>query len=278
MQQIILKGYTGMGHMLRCTSEALDLSDYLDKQNIDNIVYHHEWVSWECFNNIYTINHKNYTSNSFNNTSNYPIVLVNTLDNNNLIDTCKVLQVNAVGCKNIITPTVLTGKRFFEIFSLTKKYSDILQQRTQELNDGNYIGVHFRGSDMCKHKNISKESFLEQCDKTIQRVKNENKTSIILLASDNQEVLTKYVDNKHIFTYSLPYELYKKGVILDFKTRLHCNNIDFLQNKFVIEDVCSNSALDFYLLINSKKFYPCGHSSFGWMVRAFHRFKHTGVL
>jgi hypothetical protein len=267
MQQIVIKGFSGMTHMLYCTTSALIFSDTLDFLNVQNVLYH-EWRGWECFNNIYKINHKNYNNESlpFTDTSNF--YNLKNIDMSNIcIPPNVILHVDATSHTNITPGLRITAEMFFKYFSLTEKYQRCLNEKISALNNGKYIALQFRGSDVCRNKQISREDFLSFCDQKINEKKKANPNVVILLASDNQDVLIKHVDNKHIFTNSIAYELYKKDILLDFHQTLHTPNKSFANELFTCEQICANAALDLFLLAYSKKLFADTKSGFGqWAV------------
>ncbi len=270
MQQILIKGTAGMSHMLCSTTAALEISEYFDSINIQNVLYHN-WNGWECFNNIYDVKHKNFSSNQFVNDSNKQIIPIQQLDKNNLsIPSNCIIQIDANRVSNFLTKSYFY-ERFFDTFSLTQKYQNILEKRMLELNSRNYVAVQIRGSDICRNKNISQKELLLYCEKTLDIVKEKHKDEVILLTSDNQDVLIKYVDNNQIFSYSLPYQLYKNNIKLNFDQRLHCTNIEFTQGLYDLEYICSDTALDFFLLINSTSLYADIKSGFGQVVNQLHK-------
>ncbi len=133
------------------------------------------------------------------------------------------------------------------------------------LNEGNYVGIHVRGSDRVFNRNESYEDFLavqtDRINKILMKVPGE---SAILIASDNQDILKRFVDNRKIFSASIAYHLYKKGISLPAsESSCFCKSKNFwMQLGYEREQVSGNALLDFYLLVKSKKFYASEYG--GW--------------
>jgi hypothetical protein len=260
MQQIIIKGYAGMTHMFACIFYALNLSDKLrENYNIQTMVYH-DWRGWECFNEIFDVSHSNYNNERFINTKNLQYVIANKFAH----QPETIIQVDA----SLTRP--YSAYELFTTLRLKPRLLSIFKEKYDWLNNGQYTAVQFRGSDMFKNKNITLEYFLNKCDITIKEILSMT-DNIILLTSDNQDVLLKYVDNKRVFTTSISLDLHDKGIALPIHQKLHDANKSFTNNLFTPFDVCFNSFLDFLLLVHSRNLFADNISGYGQTAHKIHK-------
>lgn len=260
MQKIVIKGYAGMTHMFGSVFYALKFSEQLrENEGIKTQVYHN-WVGWECFNDVFDVIHPNYCKDSFINFENLQYIVANKFSNQNNV----IIQVDA----SLTRP--YTACELFTTLKLKPTLLLNFKEKYAQLNNGQYTAVQFRGSDMFKNKNITLEYFLNKCDITIKKILSTT-DNIILLTSDNQDVLLKYVDNKRIFTTSIGLDLHNKGITLPIHQKLHDANKSFTNNLFTPFDVCFNSFLDFLLLVHGRNLFADNISGYGQTAHRIHK-------
>lgn len=260
MQKIVIKGYAGMTHMFGSVFYALNFSEQLKKtQGIETQVYH-DWRGWECFNDVFDIDHPNYCADNFNNSEKLDYVVANKFLN----------QTNAIVQVDSSLTRSYSAYDLFTTIKLKPNLLAIFKKKYDQLNNGKYTAAQFRGSDILKNKNITLEYFLAKCDDTIKNILSAT-DNIILLTSDNQDVLIKHVDNKRIFTTSISLNLHSKGIILPIHQKLHDPDKAFTNNLFTTFDVCFNSFLDYMLLVHSENLFADNNSGYGQTAHRIHK-------
>ena len=294
MKNIIISGHAGMGHMLCSCNFAFNLSDKLSSLGIENKVYHRNWHGWESFSRVFNISHPNFSSKNEEiddalaargldwavyGHQVYKRKGVNGREITSKISRDYIEELSSMFLKtkdfneNICVSPDQTDDRdlkdFFNLYGMQPYLQTQFQDMYNLLNKGNYVGIHVRGSDRIFNKNESYEDFLAvqvgRINKILIEVPDE---SAILIASDNQDILKRFVDNRKIFSASIAYHLYKKGISLPAsESSCFCKSKNFwMELGYEREQVSGNALLDFYLLAKSRKFYASEYSGWAGMI------------
>lgn len=147
---------------------------------------------------------------------------------------------------------------FFNRFKLQPTAAALIKEKQEQIN-GPYVAVHIRGGDyVCKYQ--SYEQFITENSRFLEKVILENSDKKILLCTDDQAILSKYVDNSKVFSFSINYELLQKKCVVPADKSLH-TSLHLLQDYNISNyDVCLSTFLDFYLLVYSSKLHTNQHN------------------
>lgn len=254
-QTIIVKGHAGLTHMLCTTTYALNLSEEINNIGLECEIFH-DWINFKSFNQVFEVQHKNFLKNNPYAFNHKDVLHAKKIDILKLKENIKPILVDA-SCTAAINNITQTYKLSDEVF---KKF----KCNYLSLNEGNYAAIHVRGSDRIEGKYASYSCFLEEKTKNIEKQieEHKNKNLITLLCSDNQDILRVFVNNKSVFSFSLPYELHQKNINFPHTDTLHKNHNKYFKyfNDF---DLNSNAAIDLYLLIHAKVLHADLNSGFG---------------
>lgn len=250
MNIISTGGGTGLSHTLASFNYAIKMCEFFIEQGVDISLYF-KWRNHDSFLSLYDVNLKFFKSED-------PVMFINNADSYRHAPKSEIEWVNLQSHNNIILDARCTSSPdydfLFKTISLkphiSKQLLDIIKN---ELDCGDYTVIHVRGGDQIKNKyNSNFEKFLETNCKRIDDIilKSNNK---ILLCTDNQDLVKKYVDNKTIFSKSLVYELYKENVYVDSSVSLHTQLLG--ENPHLIYRSNLSAIIDLYLLIFCKTLY-----------------------
>lgn len=269
--------FPGFMHMLSCIWYSLQLCERYNKLFSSNLQVFFEYAAW---NNILKT-HLNINSINFNHApvkltkNNYPLNRhVHRFKYEHLSDThlqylYKLTQ-PIDGCQLVVTSAYIAQIKpdtFFNLFKPTELLKNLIKEKVQLL-DNNYVAIHLRGSDKLAVCYSEFEHFEKRGIDLIEKARKEHSDKKILLCSDNQEFLVKYVDEKTIFSNSLPFLLAKDKKILPRDASVHGL---MLTNSFNIsgEDVNINTLLDFYLMVLSTVLYYDNNSGYSCYAYSF---------
>lgn len=243
-------GGTGLCHTLASFNYAIKMSDFFIERGVDISLYF-KWRNHDSFLNLYDVNLKFFKSED-------PEMFINNSDSYRHDPKGEIEWVNLQSHNNIILDARSTSTPdydfLFKTISLkphiSKQLLDIIKN---ELDCGDYTVIHVRGGDQIKNKyNSNFEKFLETNCKRIDDIilKSNNK---ILLCTDNQDLVKKYVDNRTIFSKSLVYELYKENVYVDSSCAVHSQLLSTYSHLTYRSNL--SAVIDLYLLIFCKTLY-----------------------
>ena len=243
-------GGTGLGHTLASFNYAVKMSEFFIERGVDISLYF-KWRNHDSFLNLYDVNLKFFKSED-------PEMFINNADSYRHDPKSEIEWVNLQSHNNIILDARSTSPPdydfLFKTISLkphiSKQLLDIIKN---ELDCGDYTVIHVRGGDQIKNKyNSNFEDFFETNCKRIDDIilKTNNK---ILLCTDNQDLVKKYVDNKTVFSKSLVYELYKENVHVDSSYSIHSRLVNEQPHLTYRSNL--SAVIDLYLLIFCKTLY-----------------------
>jgi len=257
----------GLTHSLATLNYSIFLSEKIKNDTNKNIIIYNNWKISKEFHNIINVNYSSYANTSNNSLKIDDFIEISKLaqkhnvSNQELLNTTTILNENNIILNAASTSGLPKNFYFFNIYKLQPIILEEISSFYSTLDNGNYTSVHFRGSDILKNKNIDYTDFLINSSKKIEDVI-KNSSNKILLTSDNQDIISKYVDEKKVFSYSLVYDLFKKGIIIDSHQRLHCS--DICKKHSVTEyDVLKSSVIDLFLMAHSKTLHADVISGFG---------------
>lgn len=264
---LLYGGSAGLSHALYTINYAISLAEKLLKTGHENVRIYNAWRCIKDFDQIFDVTYPYYSKHSFDLSRLNNFITIQDLSERYGVTIKDLLKEEiTITEKNIILNAASTAKlpstlNFFEVYKLQLHVFKKLKNYYTTLDAGNYIGIHFRGSDILKNKKINYEDFLSDASKKIEHIASDNACKI-LLASDNQDIIVKYVDNEKIFSYSLVYTLFQKNVIIENTQRLHCS--DLTARTGVSEyEILENATVDKFLLAHSKKLYADLNSGYG---------------
>lgn len=262
-QQIIVKGFAGLTHMLCVINYALDLSEKINALGLECEVFY-DWAIFKNFHKIFQVQHKNFSKNNFFYSNIEEQLYAKKIDINKLQDNNKPIVADS-SCTAAIKNITQTYKLSDEVFNKFK-------QNYLSLNKGNYAAIHVRGSDRIAGKYENYSDFLEKKIKNTQLQIEENikKDLITLICSDNQDILCKFVNNNNVFSFSLPYELHKKNITFHYNDTLHKNHSKY-STSFDSFESDSNAVIDLYLLMHAKSLHADLNSGFGQIAADQHK-------
>jgi len=276
MYTLLLHGHSGgLTHSLASLHYSISLSEKIKTIFNRDVTIYNNWRTSLEFNNIIHVDYSSYAN-----------IVPSSLKIDDFIEISKLAEKYNVNIpellnpkthfdeSNIIVNAASTSNlpKNFNFFTTYKLQPTILEEARhlyKKLDNGNYTSVHFRGSDILKNKKIDYTNFLNNSSKKIEDIL-KTANNKILLTSDNQDIMSKYVDNKKIFSYSLVYNLLQKNITLDKHQRLHCSDIS--QKHPVTEyDVLKSSVIDLFLMTHSKTLYADVISGFGQTANGLHK-------
>lgn len=146
---------------------------------------------------------------------------------------------------------------FFNKFKISSSVKLNIEQLQEQLN-GKYIGVHIRGGDY-GFKYSCYEEFIKTNSTFIEKIIENHPGHNILLCTDDQTLLTKYVNDATIHNFSLYKKLIQENKFIPPNKSLHTS--PQLMKDFGVseEAMCLGTILDFYLLAFSSKLYTNQH-------------------
>jgi hypothetical protein len=146
---------------------------------------------------------------------------------------------------------------FFNKFKLSSHIATTVLQHQEKLNL-NYVGIHVRGGDY-GGKYSSYEEFVKTNSDFIEKIIDSHSKDKILLCTDDQTLIHKYVDDVTVHNFSLYKSLIHQNKIIPPNRSLHTS--PEIMNNFGVsnEDMCVGTILDFYLLLFSSKLYTNQH-------------------
>ncbi len=242
---------TGLTHTLATTTFGLNFSDSLNKHNINNVIFF-DCPNFRSFHEIFNVQHKNFSKQIIE-----PPIAGTKLSNSyeeteylNFLEKTVIITADNIG--------KMDNEIFLKTYQLTPICLKMLQNSYTELDNGNYATIHVRGSCVIKNKHKGDYNcFMKrQTDRIENAIKEIPKYLKILLISDNQDVLLKYVDNKRVFTTSIAFKMYERGITLPPEIKLHGLDKNFYQNSFTNFDVDFSGVMDLFLMAHSKMIYP----------------------
>jgi hypothetical protein len=236
---------TGLMHTLVSFNYAIKMSNFLVSEG-RNVNLFFKWRCHESLLNLIDVNltyFKGY----------YTLPLINIPD-------CYLYKKNTIdwSCLHNYTNVLLNTDSVCELeydflFNTVRPIPQICKQIINivdnELDCGNYTAIHVRGGDQIRNKyNSDYEKFLKlHCERIDDIVLNTNNK--ILLCTDSQDIVMKYVDNKKIYSKSLVYDLHKENIVIPNDCAIHS------KLPHIGERVDLSAIIDFYLLFFSKKLY-----------------------
>ena len=243
-------GGTGLGHTLTSFNYAIQMSEFLIASGVDVSLYF-KWRCHSSFLNIYDVNIPYFNSSD-------PVDLLNTSNCYKYKAKNKTDWNELYKHTNIVVDADSTATLEYDfLFKVVRPKSQVCEQIISIVNNlldcGHYTAIHVRGSDQIGRKfNLDYEKFLKFHFKRIDDIIL-NTNNKILLCSDNQDIVMKYVDNKKIFSTSLVYDLYNESVIIKPECALHSGLI--YQQPHMDERVDLSATIDLFLLIFSNELY-----------------------
>jgi len=251
MLQIYINPHgTGLTHTLACTNFGLNLSDKLDQEGISNVLFY-DCPNLKTFHDIFDVQHKNFSKKP----AQTPLdsIEVNNINCQSLDYKNQTFKITANSPAKLNNPL-----DFFKIYKLIPRCFSLFEEAYNNLDKGKYATIHIRGSCIIKNKHNGDYSyFLERQEKRIQEAIKEIPQDLkILLISDNQDLLVKYVDETRVVSTSIPFKMYKQGVTLTPQTKLHCLNKSYTQDKFTAFQIDFSGVLDLFLMAHGKLIYP----------------------
>lgn len=148
-------------------------------------------------------------------------------------------------------------KVFFSKFKLNSKLITKALQLQEKL-DSKYIGLHIRGGDY-GFKYSCYEEFIKINSNFIESILTNETNNKVLLCTDDQTLLNKYVDDINIFNFSLYKDLIQQNKFIPPNKSLHTSP-ELMKDFNISEEImCVGTILDFYLLLFSIRLYTNQH-------------------
>lgn len=272
LQGIVLRGNAGMAHMQRSITYTIKLVDAIKERRGVIIPIYFQWCGWNCFDQIFKVMHSQFELSNIN-VQNYKKLYIEQLHPliefpDSYID--NILQHKGLAVVDNRCQTTFTIEKHFQTFKITQQVKAKLQECIQQLGT-DYVAVNCRGSDYIKLKYKSVEEFIEIKSDLLNSLKKLYTQQKIVLCTDSQKLAAMFVDNKHIFSFGVAYQLHERGLILDDYRTVHGLRTG---NEFQLSeyDINLDGVIDHYLMFTSKKTHADSITGFGQRAAAAYNF------